>query len=829
METWLKDFAFGVRTLRKNPAFALTALVTLALGIGASTAIFSVVNAVLLKPLPYAQSERLVIVTSDMRNRHVTDFPIAPGDVKDMWVQIKSLSGIAGVNTFRLPLTEEGTEPEQVRGGNATVNLFSLLGVKMAAGRDFNDDDATPPPPPPALPPGAAFPIVAPPPITFSAIISYQFWQRRYGGDQKAIGKIVNIGNNHAEIVGVASPNFELLFPARMNITRVPDLLIASRINWDAASRINVQFRLIGRLQPASNVAAVQTQLDALGTDLRQRFPIKNTAGVYFRAEPMHENLVADVRPIVLSLMGAVVFVLLIACANVANLILVRTSRRERELAVRAALGGSRARLVRQMLAEALVLSVGGSLLGLVLADAGVRLLLQIGPANLPRVEDVRLDPLVLVFTILAGLISAVMFGVVPAIRASRPDLIGVLRQSGRTSELGGGRALRNGVVMAEVALAFVLLIGSGLMFRSFMTLANTNPGYDPNGLMTFGVQINKRTPEERSAIVQAMHQKLAALPGVTAVTFVFPLPLDGIEANVRYGTESAVTDPAAFQQANLHIVIPGYFDVMRTKVLDGRDFAEADNIPLGHAILIDNLLAAKAFPGERAVGKRLFMRSRSNDPEWMDVIGVVQHQRHQGLATDGRETVYMADGEFGFGAGSRWVLRTNGDPALLAGPARAAFASIDPLMPVAEVKPMSDYVDTARAPTRFALILIGIFAAIAVLLSGVGLYGVLSTVVRQRTAEIGVRMALGSSKQDIFRLVIGQGMRLSLSGIGLGLAASFALTRVMRSMLVGVAPTDPATFVAVALLFGVIAATACWLPARRAAGLDPITALRDE
>src|ERR1019366_1587275 len=359
-----------------NPAFAITALVTLALGIGASTAIFSVVNAVLLKPLPYAQADRLVIVTSDMRNRHVTDFPIAPGDVRDMREQIKSLGGIAGVNTFRLPLTGDESDPEQVRGGNVTTNLFSLLGVKMAAGRDFNDDDAKPPPAPPAPVPGAAPNLVAPPPITFSAIISYQFWQRRYGGDKRAIGKIVTVGTNHAEIVGVAGPEFQLLFPARMNITRVPDLLIASRINWDAASRINVQFRLIGRLQPGSTVGAAQAQLDALGADLRQRFPIKNTAGVYFRAEPMHENLVADVRPIVLALMGAVVFVLLIACANVANLILVRTSRRERELAVRAALGGSRARLVRQMLAEALVLSVGGSLLGLVLADAGVKLLL---------------------------------------------------------------------------------------------------------------------------------------------------------------------------------------------------------------------------------------------------------------------------------------------------------------------------------------------------------------------------------------------------------------------------------------------------------------------
>jgi putative ABC transport system permease protein len=367
-------------------------------------------------------------------------------------------------------------------------------------------------------------------------------------------------------------------------------------------------------------------------------------------------------------------------------------------------------------------------------------------------------------------------------------------------------------------------------MFRSFLTLVNTNPGYEPSGVETmFATQTNKRLPEERRAWVDAVHQRLAAIPGVTGVSFMFPLPLDGNEANVRWGTESAVTDPSTFQQADLEIVTPGYLDVMRVHLIDGRDFTEADNIPKGTAIIVDNVLAAKAFPGERAVGKRLYMRSRGNDPEWMDIIGVVAHTRERNLALDGREQMYMADGEFGYGAGTNWVLRTNGDPAQLAAPARAAIAAVDPLVAVADVKPMSDYVTVARAPTRFALMLIGIFAGIAVILSGVGLYGVLSTVVRQRTAEIGVRMALGSSKWEIFSLVIGQGMRLSVAGIGTGLVAAFALTRVMRTMLVGVAPTDPLTFGSVALLFGAIAALACWIPARRAAGLDPITALRDE
>jgi len=831
VESVLKDVAYAVRTLRKNPGFTVTALLTLALGIGASTAIFSVVNAVLLRPLPYANADRLVIVTSDMRNRDVKDFPIAPGDQKDMVDQLTQFESLGGVLTFRQPLVGDDNVAEQVKSGIVTANFFKVLGARIVAGRDFIEADGTAPAAPPAgvIPPAGAAP--PPPPPLLSAVISYDFWQRRFGGDQRAIGRTVTLGGGaRAQIVGVLGPEVELLFPPRMNVTRNPDILTVARINFDGASRVNVIFRLIGRLKPGASVQGAQTQLDALGADLREHFPIKKTAGVYFRAEPMHAYLSAEVRPAVLALMGAVAFVLLIACANVANLILVRTSRRERELAVRAALGGGRTRLIRQMLAESLVLAGAGAVLGLALAQLGIKLLLAIGPASLPVVGRVSLDPTVLGFTALAGLVAAALFGVVPALRASRPDLIGVLRASGRNSELGGGRLLRNGVVVAEVALAFVLLVGSGLMIRSFAKLIAVDPGFDPKGVLTFTAPNPRaRTPADRQAFSNALRDKLAALPGVTSVTAAGPLPLDGTEQNMRWGTESAVTDPSAFRQADVRTVIPGYFDAMRTRLVEGRDFTAADNVPETHAIIIDRVLAAKAFPGEHAVGKRIFVRFRSNEPEWMDVIGVVEHQRHATLAEEGREAAYVTDGSVGFGGAARWAVRTSGDPAALSSSVRAAVASIDPLVPVGEVVPMSEYVDRSRAPTKFALILIGIFGAVAVVLCSVGLYGVLSTVVRQRTAEIGVRMALGAPTANIFALVIGQGLRLTGAGLLVGIIAAVALTRVMRSMLVGVSPGDPATFAVMAVVFAGVAAVSCWMPARRAARLDPAIALRED
>ncbi|HWO02857.1 MAG TPA: ABC transporter permease [Blastocatellia bacterium] len=853
----LKDLAYAARLLRKNLAFAVTAIVTIALGIGASTAIFSVVNAVLLRPLPYSEPDRLTLIWGDMRARNVVDFPFPPGDVYDLRQQTTSFEDIAAVSTFKQSISGDDVDPAQVIVGGVTTNFFSTLGARVAQGREFIEADGIAPPQPPpvastqpaqpptAQQPGQRAPAPAaprqpaaqqpaqanqPPQLPTIVILSNEFWQRRYGGDPGVIGRNIDVGGQRSQVVGVLAPGFELLFPPGTNIERAPDIWAANRIDFEGGSRLNVFLRLIGRLNKGATIQQARTQVEEVASDLRQRFPIKQTSDLHFRVEPMQEDLIADVRPAILALMGAVIFVLLIACANIANLLLVRASWREREFAVRAALGGSRWRLVRQMLAESLLIAGGGAVLGILLAQLGIDLLSRIRPDNLPRIESIRIDRVVLAFTALATIVAAAAFGILPALRASRPNVMEVLRRSGRTSGLAAGRILRNSVVMAEVALSFVLLIGCGLMLRSFVALNRADPGYDPNKVLTFFLPNTRaRGSEARAVFMREMHDRLQALPGVLSVTAATPLPLDGQSPNSRWGTDEALADPSKFQQANAHFVLPGYFETLGTRLIDGRTFTEADNRPDAKGIVIDRLLAAKAFPNESAVGKRLIVRIRSDNAEPLEVIGVVAHQRHTTLAADGREAIFFADGFMGHGRASRWALRTDGDPMSLVPAVRAEIARMDPLLAVAEVQPMLAFVDRARAQTRFALVLISIFAVIAAVLAAVGLYGVLSTVVRMRTSEIGVRMALGATPGNILRLMVGQGMRLSIAGVEFGLLAALGLTRAMTTMLVEVKPTDPPTFAVIAVVFIIIAAIASWLPARRAAKLDPTTALRDE
>jgi predicted permease len=831
----IRDFEYAWRTLRKSPAFAVTAVLTIALGIGASTAIFSVVNAVLLKPLPYPQPERLAILWGELRTRGVLDFPFSPPDFDDVRRSATLLEDITGVFPFRTVVSGENAESEQVAAAGVTSNFFRLLGAKVALGRDFTDADCTPPPRPPAAQPGqaAVAPRTPPPtPPTTMVIVSHEFWQRRYGSDPQVAGRSINLGAGAgpAQIVGVLAPAFELLFPPKANLERAPAVWIAARADFQNGNRNNVFLRVVARMKLGVTVQQAQSQLDGIAAGLRQRFPIKTTAGFHMRAERMQANIVAAVRPAILALMGAVIFLLLIACANVANLLLLRASARSRELAVRTALGSSRWSLVRQMMAESLLISGCGALAGLLLARLGIDLLISLGPRDLPRLSSISLDTAVLTFTMLAALMAAVTFGIVPALRASRPDIMEILRSTGRTAGLGSGKLLRNAVVMAEVALSFVLLIGCGLMVRSFVALQKAKPGYDPSGLLTLLLPItNARGAEQSAAVVRDIYERFCALPGVTSVSASFPFPLDGGIANARWGKEEALTDPARFQQANVFFVLPGYFETLRTKLIEGRTFTGADNKPNVKLVVIDKVLAAKAFPRQSAVGKRLLIRVTTPEPEWFEVIGVVEHQRHESLAADGRETAYFTDGYAGAGSVSRWALRTGGDPGRLVGPVREAIARLDKRLATAEVQPMQTFVDQAQAQTRFSLVLIAIFAAIAALLAAVGLYGVLSSAVRQRTAEIGLRMALGAAPASVFSLVVGHGLKLSAVGIGAGLVAAFSLTRVMRSMLVGVAPHDPMTFAAIAVLFFVISVLACWLPARRAAGLDPTVALREE
>ena len=825
----ISDVSYAVRTFAKRPAFAASAIATLALGIGATALIFSVVNAVLLRPLPYAEPERLVHIWEDLRNRNVYDFPWPPADFHDLRHHTGAFDDVAALTTGRQVVVGRGGqgEAELVRTAGATPNLFKLLGARVILGRDFADPDGVPPPPLPGLQ------VVAPAAVLSTArrtIISHEFYQRRFGGDPDIVNSVVRLGDEPFEIIGVLEPGFELLFPVGTNVERVPDIWMPLRIDFAAGSRINVFLRVIGRLKPGISLADAQGQVDNLAAQLRAQFPIKQTSGLHLRLERMDEDLVAEVRPSILALMVAVGLVLLIACANVGNLLLVRAAARERELALRSALGGSRWRLVRQLLAESTMLALFGAAFGVVQAWFGIRVLLILGPENVPRLHQVVMDPTVVGFAVITALVSVGIFGLIPALRASRTNVIDVLRKASRTSGRSARGWLSSGVVTIEVALCFVLLLGSVLMIRSFIALQRAQPGYDPRNVLTFLIP-NLRLPDPRArqAFMANLKGRLDALPGVLAVTAASPLPLDGRSSLARWGTDEALSDPTKFRQATAYVVMPGYFEAMRTPVLEGRTFSDADNSPNAHVLVIDRVLAAEAFPDRPAVGRTLLVRLRTEEAERFQVIGVVDHQRHTSLAADGREGMYVPDGYATFGAANRWAVRTTGEPAALAPQVRAALSALNRRVGAIDFQPMDAFVARAQAQTKFVLVLIGIFAAIAVALAFGGLYTVLSTSVRQRTAEIGVRMAIGAGRGRIFRMMVVQGLRLSAAGILAGMFAAWALTGLMRTMLVGVVPTDPLTVAGMAAGFVVIAAAACGAPAMRAARLDPMIALREE
>jgi predicted permease len=830
-----RDLAVAARVLRKSPVFTLTAALTIALGVGASTAIFSVTNAVLLRPLAYRDPDRLVVACSDLRKRNVRDFPLSNADFIDLRDGTKSsFDDLAGVFTFPLTIERADGTPEQMKGAVVTTNFFRLLGGGIAYGRDFNDEDAVPNPPPP--PPGAQTQgPPPPPPLPVHAILSYEYFQRRYGGDSSVIGRSMSFaGGPQAPkpiIVGVLQPHFKLYFPPDAQVLPAPDIWIANRLRYNADQRANVSIRAVGRLRPGVSLQQAQAEAEKVAASDREQFPIWRTADYHLRIEPMRQHMVAGARPAILALMGSVIFLLLVACANVANLLLVRASLRNRELAVRAALGAGRWQLMAPILAESGWLAALGTLVGIVLAWAGIKELRALAPADLPRLDTITIDPSVLAFTALAGLAAALLFGMTPALRASRPRLMNVLGGASRNSGLGSGSLMRNTVVAVEVALSFVLLVGSGLMFRSFFELQRINPGFESHKLLTFVLNGNNNatTPAGAAAFLRQVEDRLHSIPGVESVTGSIPFPLAGGFSPIRWGLGEALADPSKYQATDFQIVLPGYFETMHTPLLAGRTFTDADNAPDRRLIIVDDSLARKAFPGEPAVGKRILIRLKTPEPEWMEIIGVVGHVRQASLATPGREQVYFTDGYGGPGAVNSWALRVAGNPADYADKVRAAIKDLSQRLLVANLQPADELVSLSQSQTKFSLLLIGVFAVVAGVLAGVGLYGVLSTAVRQRTPEIGVRMALGAGRLSIFRLIVGQGLGLSAIGLLFGLIAALLLTRLMTTMLVGVKPTDPVTFVIMVLLFLTIATASSWVPANRAAGIDPNQALREE
>ena len=794
LEDCMQDLRYALRMMRKAPGFAVAAMATIALGIGVSTAMFSVTNAVLLRPLPYKNQGRLVLTDTLLSNA-------------DYWDLKAAFEDMSATMVYRAIVPREDGSAERVSKGQVTTNFFGMMGAKIAFGRDFTDADGRPP---------ARMEPLFPPADGAVAILSYEYFERRYGGNTAVLGHEMLGG---PKIVGVLAPGFKLLLPAGS-----PDIWIANNRGYDAPNRGELMLQAIGAVRDGTTLEQAQAQVDSVVAGWRiPRFRVG--------LKPWHKTLTAEVRPALVALMGSVIFLLLIACANVANLLLVRASTRGRELGIRAALGAGWQRIAGQLLAEALLLVGFGTLMGVGLAWVGVRTLLIFAPSNVPRLESVGIDWRVLAFAALAGLLECAALAALLAWRAARPDIMDALRHGGHAGGLGTGRVLRDGVVVAEVALSFVLLIGSGLMFRSFLALRSVHPGYDSHGLLTFlavGDARGFQQPQRRLAFLGELEDRLRAIPGVESVGASLALPLAGrpLMSGLQWGHENARAN--AEWRADLSTVLPGYFETLRTRVIEGRTFTGNDNASGRNVAVIDEFLAAKAFPHQSAIGKRIFV----NLPNavWLEVIGVVAHERQATLADAGREQIYLTDGFFGIGISRHWALRTAGDPAKYGDAVRAEVAKFAPgRLAVTEMRTMDATVDRAESGTRFQFLLMGVFAAIAALLAAVGLYGVLSSVVRQRTPEIGVRMALGATPAGIFKMMVGRGLLLSAVGVAGGSMAALALTRAMSSMLVGVTATDPATFAAMIGLFFAIAAAASWAPARRAAGLDPNTTLRME
>ncbi len=820
MEELRRDLMFAARTLRRSPGFTVAAVLILALGIAAATTVFSVANAVLLRPLPYRDPGSLVLVLRDSPGGTLGtgNLLYSNADFSDLR---RGTSGIfddmGGVASFRAFAPRQDGTLEQLSKALATPNLFRLLGVRIVLGRDFSDDDGRPAASQSALiPTGTA------------AILSYAYWQRRYGGDASVLGRsIPGSGDDGPRIVGVLEPGFQLYLPPGTRIDAAPDFYVANNGGYDAAHRNLLLVGAIARLRTGVSVALAQQRIQSMAPALlRSTFDPK----VSLRLEEIRRYPVKDVRPTIVALMGSVVFLLLIACANVSSLLLIRTCRRQRELAVRAALGGNAWRLVRQMLAEAVLLAAAGTAAGVALAWAGVKIFLRLAPANLPRVESSSVDWRVLAFAASSGLAAAALFGMLPAWRTARPNISEILRGAGRGAGLAPGGSLRSAVVVAEVSLSFVLLIGSGVMFRSFLELQRVNPGFEPHGVLTFFVTRDWPLGRQdgRLELLREIQSRLRAIPGVQNVTAGLFLPLTrGPRAGQPTPEPPRQAETSTAAGADFQQVLPDYFETLHTPLLEGRTFTERDNTPGRNVVVIDQNLAARAFPKGSAVGKRIAVPFP--DMPWAEVIGVVAPQRSFSLAQPGTPAIYFPEGAAGIGVSRAWAIRTTGNPASYAAAVRSVLARIDPSLVVARIQPMDTLVANDRSGTRFSLLLIGSFALVAVLLAAVGIYSVLAGAVRQRTVEIGIRMALGASPAGVFEMMIARGLGLAAAGVALGLAASFELTQFLASMLVGIQPADPATFAAITGLFLLIAALASWLPAHRAARLDPSAALRSE
>lgn len=814
MDGWVKEIVHAVRGLIRRPAFAIIAVTTLGLGIGANTAIFSVVNGVVLQPLQYPESEGLVLMTSSFPTMGFEDFWISPPEYMQLTELTRSFSQVGAFNTFEINV---GADDQPVRVQAAAVNwqLFQTLGVTPRLGRYFTEDEDQPDGPD-------------------VAVLSYDLWQNSFGGDPAIVGRTAEVNGATTDIIGVMPEHFDVDESGAQ-------IWVPLQLDWTNRANFGSHYLfLIGRLAPGVTPEAAQTEL----TQFVQRFPDEIADGhVHPETHPLHmvtlqEEVVGEIRPALMILLGAVGFVLLIACANVANLLLARAQDRHKEVSVRAAMGAGHGRLLRQFLTEGVVLSVLGALLGTVLAMGGLRLLKATSPGDIPRLSEVALDGQVLLFTTLIAVATGIVFGLAPTRHVATTNLAGSLRDGGtRTTSSSGQRRLRSILVISETALALILAVGAGLMLRSFGELASVEPGFDPDGLLTFEVYLPPSSYPETPAIFEFQERvldELAAEPGVTTVAAMSGLPPSRrMSANDTEFENFVQTETSPPQNVDHYQSIStDYLETMRIEVVEGRGFLASDDANGVPVALVNRTLAEKFWPGENPIGKRLRPGFGGPNP-FLEVVGVVGDVKNSGLDVEPGSELYFHAPQFDFLGGlsrrAHFVARTSGDPAQLAAGARQIIWNRDASLPISGLQPMTDVMGDAMARVRFLTALLAAFAGLALLLAAVGTYGVMSYAVTQRGREMGIRMAMGAEASAVHKLILGEGLKVAVVGLALGIVGAWGLAGLLESLLFQVDARDPASFVAGPVLLTLVAIAACWIPAHRATRVDPVTVLRQE
>jgi putative ABC transport system permease protein len=808
-----------LRRLLRTPGFTAIAIVTLGAGIGANAAIFSLVNGVLLRPLPYPQADRLVQVQHDAPGLELRDMGVSKPLYLRYRDQAESFTGIGIYDDREVTITGDD-RPQRLRAASITGSAFDVLGVAPLMGRAFHDDDSVP---------GAA-PLV---------ILAESLWRSRFGGDPRVLGRVVEVDGTSREVVGVMPGSFH--FPVPETEVWLPRPLDPTSLQLGA-----FQERAVARLAPGATVASATADLHRLTGDLAAAFPeeraapVLMSAGFAVRVVSLRDTVVGDLRESLWILFVGVGLILLIACANVANLFLVRTEGRHRELAIRGALGASRGAIVRGHMLESLVLAASGGTLGLVLTEGAVRLLRRFGPSELPRLHEVGVDGVVLAFTVVASVLAGVLFGTLPAVRAASPRFDLALKEGTRGSSEGPRRLrARSVLVVAQVALALVLLVGAGLMLRSLARLAGIDPGFEPAGAVSFAAPLPRakyQDPEQTARWLDQAVAELAALPGVLSAAAVRFAPLSGEISGSGYAlagrpAPSEQDLPPVFFE---NYVSPSYFDTVGIPLLEGRLLERADWEQRTGAVLVNRGLAAQYWPGESAVGQRIWPGAPEENPRWYEVVGVVGDVRTTRLQDDPSHIVYFpflghADHNHDVDPNMGFVVRTAGDPKGIVDAARARLWQLEPDVPVTSVRTLEEMVRRARARTSFTVVLLALASVLALLLSLVGLYGVVSYLVTLRRREIGIRMALGADRSLVLRLVLGEGLRIGAVGAVLGLLGALLLVRALRTLLFEVGAFDPVTFMVATLLLLGCCGLASLVPARRAARTDPQVALRNE